>query len=200
MTALAEDTRPLRTLAARRNGKPITNVHALVALYLLTDWLRLRREGTEAGPGWFEHHGVLTGICRENRGVSFTLLRIGRCLQCNEPLPPGASGDHIVSREAGGPDGAQNYMPLCGPCNASKGKHDLLWWWAAKKGRSALELPVEALTAYARLTWALYLRTGRDRKPVEPALQHAIRELLDELPSDRHRTAMWSKVRAVAGS
>jgi hypothetical protein len=182
------------------NGRPITNVHGLVALYLLTDWIRLRREGTQAGAGWFLRHGVLAGICRENRGVTFALLRIGACLQCGEELPLTSSGDHIVARDAGGPDGAQNYMPLCKGCNSSKGNNDLLWWWTARKGRSVLELPVEALTAYARLTWAQYLRTGRDRKPIEPGLAHAVCELLDELPTNEHRKAVWDKMRWVAGA
>ncbi len=189
---------PLRALL-RKSGKPASNLWGLLCLYLLTDWLWLARNRNEFGPSWFRSQGLMTGICRENRGILFALIRRETCLCCEALLTPNSTGDHIVSRDAGGPDGAQNYMPLCRSCNSSKGSNDLLHWWIVKKQRSVLELPAEVLTAYARLTYALYLRTGREGKPIEPALGHAVKELLDQLPTSAHRRAVWERVAWVAG-
>ena len=190
----------LRTLPPRRSGKPYPNLWGLLALYLLTDWRRMAEQGNGFGrPGWFRRQGLVPGIVRENRGVSFRLIRREDCLACGKSLSPTSSGDHVVSRDAGGPDGAQNYMPLCGNCNSSKGKLDLLHWWIVKRDHSVLELPVEVLTAYARLTFEQYVRTGKDGKPIEPALEHAVSELLDGLPTPTHRHAMWERVAWVAG-
>jgi hypothetical protein len=53
-----------------------------------------------------------------------------RCDYC------GGSGslaiDHLIPRAAGGTDDGHNLVRACRPCNSSKGKRDLLAWYAIR--------------------------------------------------------------------
>jgi len=91
-------------------------------------------------------------LLRSNRRV--TLRMVGQpCIRCGGALSSNSTGDHIISKAQGGADGAENYLPLCGRCNSSKGTKDLLTWWVSFLGRSPADLSDDVLCAYARLLY-----------------------------------------------
>lgn len=161
----------------------VINRQALIRLNAMQSWRRLPtpQDGRPYGPGWFRTRDWVKGLESENRRVSMRLSRMGTCIFCGAQLPAGSTGDHIVPLSKGGPQGAQNYLPLCRNDNSSKGDRDLLEWWQSK-GRSVAELPDDVICAYARLMWQLY-------KP---------QRLLDDRASDYLRTAVESMVAALA--
>lgn len=168
----------------------------LLALYALQTAMR-----HAATPGSIANHrdGYLAGIRRENRSNSFRLFVHGvfiGCLGCGKRIPSDSQGDHLLPLAAGGPEGAQNYVPLCGRCNSSKCARDFLEWWGSH-GRSATELTADVLTAYARLWFQKRERDGTLEHPAPPALRNAVRELLDALPTDDHRRAVWRTVASI---
>ncbi len=98
-------------MSARRDP---TNAEALMALYALQQSTRY-----PATPDSVASRnsivGYRNGIRRENRKNSFRLYVHGvfkGCLECGKPIPSDSTGDHLLPRSAGGPEGAQNYVPL----------------------------------------------------------------------------------------
>ncbi len=107
--------------AGTESAASLSAQQGFVAGYLLQDILRLREQGHRASPAWIKRHGVLVGLVGDNRKLALRLARRSRCLACAVELPSGSTGDHVIALAAGGPAGAENYLPLCGRCNASKG-------------------------------------------------------------------------------
>jgi 5-methylcytosine-specific restriction endonuclease McrA len=196
MTVTAATNGQLRPAPLRQSGKPITNLQALLALYLLVDWCRHQEDGRRP-PDFFKTWGVMTGIARENRGVTIRLAR-GPCVGCGEQPAEDSTGDHIVPVSSGGPYGATNYMPMCKRCNSRKGTKDLLHWWLAVEHRDVFELPYDVLTAYASLMYARVLSMRTEHRDVEPALGAAVAELLEQL-SRQERRDLRDRVRAITG-
>lgn len=173
---------------------------ALVATYLLQDWLRLRQQtGESYGPSWFARHGVLVGISSvEARKSAIRLVLSGECVGCGEPVPLGSDGDHLLPLAGGGSWGLENYIPLCARCNSSKGDRDFLAWWR-KRGGLAQDIPPDVLLAYARLSFRHHVRLGTTGRPAAQPLATAVSELMELLPSDLHREAVRRRVSWVTG-
>ena len=171
---------------------------SLLALYCLQDVMRLAAQGRHVPATWIKRHGLLVGITGDNRKNILRLARTQHCLACRERLPEGSTGDHIIALASGGPAGAENYLPLCGRCNASKGKRDLLDWWHAK-GRSATELPPDVLCAYARLAFAQHRRLGTLGEPASAALSYAIGELVGALLDPEQEWMLRQRVSWITG-
>jgi len=93
------------------------------------------------------------GLQQESRGPVLRLAKLGTCVFCNTPVGNGV-GDHIIPLSRGGPNSAENFMPLCKRCNSSKGTKDLIEWWISK-GRHIRELNLDALVIYLRLRYRL---------------------------------------------
>jgi HNH endonuclease len=119
-------------------------------------------------------------------------------MRCGNQLAPTSTGDHIIPLVEGGAPGIENYAPLCQPCNSSKHKRDLLEWWQAK-GHSFLQLPLDVLTAYARLHFDRAQQRGLLQEPTPPATAAMVVELSAALPSDAHRYQLWQRVQYVTG-
>jgi len=165
-----------------------TNAETLMALYTMQQALCYpANAGSVCSVNSIK--GCAAGIRRENRSTSFRLYVYGQehgCLQCGKPLAVDSTGDHLLALHAGGPDGAQNYVPLCGRCNSSKGAREFFSWWG-KKGRRVDELPVDVLCAYARLWWRKHEQDGTLDQPAPEALIAAVINLRDgfSLPMQR---------------
>jgi len=185
----AAGTEPAASLSAQQG---------FVAGYLLQDILRLREQGHRASPAWIKRHGLLVGLVGDNRKLALRLARRSRCLACAVELPSGSTGDHVIALAAGGPAGAENFLPLCGRCNASKGTSDFLVWWR-QKGRSALELGPDALCSYIRLAFAHQRRLGSLNDPAAAALAETIAELRDELLDEEQDSMTRQRVSWMTG-
>lgn len=138
--------------------------------------------------------GCHNGIRRENRSNSFRLYERGQnkgCLLCGKPMAKGSTGDHLLALHSGGPEGAQNYIPLCGRCNSSKGKTEFFAWWQ-RKGKSATNLPADLLCAYARLWWQKYEAEDMLDMQASPALVQAVLEIRGTFPIEQQ----WAVYRA----
>jgi hypothetical protein len=133
-----------------------------------------------------------------NRRVVIRLIQFGRCLGCEREMAESSTGDHLVAIANGGGAGIDNYVPLCGRCNSSKGTRDFIAWWL-QRGKRIGELPPDVLTAYCRLTFQNERRLGALTKPAPTALVRAVEELADEL-SLAHRDALRARVAAIVGS
>ena len=177
-------------------GSPApSNSQCLLALYAIQQYQCIRGG---ASAGYIERNAdtFLAGIQRENRSVSFRLYVHGvfnGCLGCGRLLPPDSEGDHLLARNNGGPEGAQNYLPLCGKCNSSKGACDFLEWWAGQ-GRSAAELSADVVCAYARVAWRWHSENGTLNDPADDIVRRAVRRLLSTLPSVEHQRAVHRAV------
>lgn len=170
----------------------MTNRCALIRLHALEAWRRLplAGDGRPYGPGFFATRDWEGTLARgENRRVSLRLAALGECLGCQTPMAPGSTGDHLVPKAEGGPDGAQNYLPLCRSCNSSKGKRDLLEWWVAA-GKAPVTLTPDALCAYTRLRFKQCEAAGTLDDPARPALVAVVEGLAQDLPP-RHREAVF---------
>src|SRR5215468_5032030 len=105
------------------------NIEALIILHASQTLLRIRSaDGNFYGPRFFKTRDWIGGLSGSNRRVSLRLAKLP-CVRCGLALAPNSTGDHIIPLSQGGPAGAQNYLPLCRSCNASKGAKDLLTWW-----------------------------------------------------------------------
>jgi len=165
---------------------------ALVWLHATQGFLRLPRakDGRPYAPGYFARRNwVETLDVSENRRVSIRLSRHTECVACGQAMNASSTGDHIIPRSKDGPRGAQNYLPLCGNCNPSKGTRDLIEWWHGR-GRSVRELPLDVVVAYARLTWQWHRDRGTLISAAPAWLAAAASSYLDSLPSDAHRSAV----------
>ncbi len=128
----------------------VSKLQALAMLTALQSYRRLTPK--KYGPGFFRRCDWVGLLAAKNRKVSLRLARVESCLRCGGPLPLDSAGDHIISTERGGEQGAGNFMPLCKSCNSSKGwKKDLLDWWMAD--RSILDLHRDVLCSYVRLEY-----------------------------------------------
>jgi len=194
----AAETPPTSQLVTGNGKRALRIGESLVALYMLTDWHRVSERGTPPQPGWFARCGVVAGILSSNRAVIIRLLAAGTCVYCPAPPSADSTGDHLVSLDQGGQDGLENYVPCCRNCNASKGTRDLLDWWHTKD-RPVTDLPLDVLTAYARLTFAHHVRLHTLGQPASPALIATVRQLVTALPSNQHRWALRLRVDGVVG-
>jgi len=161
----------------------MTNLEALIILHAVQTILRIRpADGGFYGPGFFRKRDWAGNLAGENRRVSLRLAK-SPCIRCGVALSAGSTGDHIIPLSAGGPPGAQNYLPLCRSCNASKGKKDLLVWWH-DSGRSAGELAHDVICAYARLMFGAL--NGNHHSLAPEYLERAAQQLLASLPTSKH--------------
>jgi hypothetical protein len=164
---------------------------ALVWLHATQTFLRLpvAPSGRPYRPAYFTKRDWLGALAWENRRVSIRLSRCSACIGCGNNLPADSTGDHIVPISRGGPQGAQNYLPLCRSCNSRKGSRDLFDWWHRQK-RGVYELPADVIVAYARLTFCWYRDRGQLDNEAPPFLAESAMHYLDSLPSSAHRAAV----------
>lgn len=149
------------------------------------------RSGKTYGPGFFGRRDFRGTLSHENRRVAIDLISAGVCLACDDVVPPSSTGDHIIPKTHGGPDGAQNYAPLCPSHNSSKGAKDFMDWWYSM-GRRSTELPIRFLIAYARLKYQQCLSEGTLQAQAPASLHDAVADLLASLPTQAHRAAVSS--------
>jgi hypothetical protein len=176
----------------------MTNQQALVALYLLADFKRVRENGHVCSADWFWTQGVVIGLMTEPRRVAARLVRRDRCIACDELLAADSTGDHVIARDNGGPPGLGNYVPLCKRCNSSKGTRDLLQWWR-QRGRGATDLPPDVLTVYARLMFRQHADRETHNAPAPVHLSEAVQGLLGLLPTPEHERTLRRRVGTVTG-
>ncbi len=118
----------------------------------------------------------------ESRRTIQRLIRSGVCCACGIPVDELASGDHVVPTTAGGHSGIENFLPMCVPCNASKGKRDLLVW-TASKDRTLRQLGPDAIIIYIRNVRPIIEANGELDLPAETYLITLLAEFADTLPS-----------------
>lgn len=88
-----------------------------------TDWMiraklfRGLREGSMRMGGLFDDERL-------------QLIAAPRCAYCGEE--GSLAIDHLIPRAAGGKDDGHNLVRACRPCNSSKGKRDLMDWYASR--------------------------------------------------------------------
>jgi hypothetical protein len=168
----------------------MTNADALVQLHAVQSFLRLPldEEGRPYGPGFFRRRNWIAGLEAENRRVTLRLAGKRACAFCGGPLSGSSTGDHLIPVADGGPVGAQNYLPLCRSCNASKGKRDFLDWLA---GRSfdVRRLDLDALCAYARLKYHWLKAKGALADVPAAGLRATLETLRAQLPAG-HQVAL----------
>ena len=183
---------------AAGNVPAATVLQGLLALYVLQDVARLAEQGARPSPDWIARHGLVPGITNSNRKGVMRLIRRPDCLSCENKLSDGSTGDHIIAVAAGGPAGVENYIPLCGRCNSSKGTRDLLAWWRLR-GRPVSLLPPDALCAYARLSFAHHQRLGTLNSPAAAALVQAVEELTRALLDPDQERMLRRRVTWISG-
>ncbi|MEM2047605.1 MAG: HNH endonuclease, partial [Candidatus Jordarchaeales archaeon] len=110
----------------------------------------------------------------ESRKTVLRLAKMNTCVACGSRITI-ASGDHIIPLSKGGPQSAENFMPLCKRCNSSKGNRDLLEWWLSL-GRHIKDLNPDVLTIYLRLAFRL------KAYPPPGVLVEAVRQAGETLP------------------
>ena len=180
---------------------PLSWAQALVGLYLLANFRYASDDarGKTPAPCFFTHQGVLAGLTAgTTRRVALRLARRTGCLACGKELRPGSTGDHIIPVSAGGPQGLENYIPLCASHNASKGTKDLLEFWRYI-GRPACELPADALIAYSRLMFVRVRDRDLLRANASPEAYEVVEELFQRLPSEDHKRDWWLRVCHMTG-
>jgi hypothetical protein len=170
----------------------------LEALLILFGWQTFRHiprapDGSAYGPAIFQNQNFLGGLKTESRRASLRLCRQMNCIRCDARLSEDSKGDHIIPSALGGPNGAHNYLPLCGACNSRKGIKDLLVWWRAE-GESIDDLPLDVVCAYSRLMFQWL--GDRVREPAPAYLERAAAELLASLPSPAHSSALVERAHA----
>lgn len=150
--------------------------------------LGLAKDGSPYGPGFFHKRDWVGTLAKENRRVSIRLSRMGQCIGCCADVDTDSTGDHLVPLKMGGPIGAQNYIPLCRPCNASKGARDFIDWWLSK-GRNVADLPNDVIIAYCRLMYRACAERGLLDQTASPHLVGALEQTSSTL-SERHQAAL----------
>jgi hypothetical protein len=168
---------------------------SLAALHAMQTFRRLplAKDGKPYGPGFFAKRDWEGALVWPNRRVALRLGRLGKCIRCATPVGD-LSGDHIIPTSKGGPLGAENYMPLCRSCNASKGDRDLLDWWY-KSDRWATELPDDVIIAYCRLMFVLCQGQQRLDDPATPSMIRACDDFARAMPDERYYGAVQQVVR-----
>lgn len=93
---------------------------------------------------------------KEDRGI---------CTYCNQEAK--TTFDHIIPRDAGGPDDISNMVPACQSCNSSKSNKNLLDW------HHEHEIPVDrvVLGKYLKHQWTEFEEAGVLDEPMPDALQ-----------------------------
>lgn len=165
----------------------MTNLQALIELHAIQSF---RRTPKPYGPGFFAGKPWLdSGLKSPNRKTTIRLMRFGHCYGCGSTdLALGGVGDHIIPTKVGGVNGAENFAPLCQPCNSSKGAKDLLEWWLSKN-RAIASLNPDVIVAYSRLMYRhLEARELLDEQ-ANPSTIAAIRDYEGSLPSPAHISA-----------
>lgn len=158
---------------------------ALIAIYAIQEWKRAKTlDGGYYAVGFFKNRATTweNSIKRENRRVSLRLAKLP-CIVCDEELSPNSTGDHIIPRSKGGPEGATNYLPLCKSHNSSKGARDLFEWWQ-KQGRTGRELTADVLCSYARLYFAWCEERHLLDWPAPEALRGGLIDIIESMPYD----------------
>ena len=117
----------------------------------------------------------------DNRRVIIRLIRSWTCCCCGERLPENSTGDHILARANGGTDSLSNFLPLCPPCNSSKGSKDLLVWWRSA-GRKLNSLSVDVICAYARIRFKFLHDAKLLDEPADPLAVALVDEAIQCLP------------------
>lgn len=170
-------------------------VEALVALHAAQTFLRLPlpADGRPYGPGYFYGRQWRPALSQENRRVSLRLARSSSCIACGGALTAQSTGDHIIPTSRGGPQGAQNYLPLCRSCNSSKSDTDLFTWWR-QKGRLFIDLDRDVVCAYVRLRYQSSTSEQLEGE-ADSVVVEAVAELLSALPSSRHQDAVLACAR-----
>ncbi len=168
----------------------MTSGDALVQLHAVQSFLRLplASDGRSYGPGFFAARDWLKGLESENRRVTLRLASRKTCAVCNAVLSGSSTGDHLIPRSQGGPVGAQNFLPLCRFCNASKGNRDFLEW-LIEKACDVRTLDLDTVCAYARLKYVWLKERGRLGDDPHPALQQTLAALRAQLP-EGHQDAL----------
>lgn len=171
---------------------PLTRRQALIGLYALQAWERIGKTkfGGDYAPRWFanQREGFLRGLANEDRKGTIMMIRKGACIVCDESLPFRSSGDHLIALAVGGRQSVMNFLPLCPPCNSSKGKRDLADWWV-KKGFPIERLVPRPLCLYCRANWQLQSSAWLE-EPAPAYLLTLLTQIAARLPSDQHREAL----------
>jgi hypothetical protein len=175
---------------AQDKASAMTSGDAPVRLHAVQSFLRLPlpADGKPYGPGFFRGRDWRRGLGSENRRVTLRLAGQRTCAVCRAALSGSSTGDHIIPLADVGPVGAQNFLPLCRSCNASKGTRDLLDWMAAKS-LDVRTVDLDILCAYARLKYAWLKDRGRLDETPSLGLRDALTTLRSQLP-ECHRPAL----------
>lgn len=169
---------------------------ALIALRAWSHWHRI----ISGQPKYLPGQGMLErgfkiapeSLKEESRKTVIRLARLGRCIACGTEVGA-SSGDHIIPLSRGGPQSAENFMPLCKKCNSSKGDKDLLEWWV-NYGRRIEDLNHDALDIYLRLRYRLADKEELD-SPAPWYLCEALKQAEEVLPSNGLRVLWQLKLR-----
>ncbi|MEM0116858.1 MAG: HNH endonuclease [Conexivisphaerales archaeon] len=87
-----------------------------------------------------------------------TIDRGKSCVYCNSAKE--IHFDHIIPLSKGGPDTADNMVPVCSSCNSSKGDKDLYDWWVHYKGKDKDSLPRVVAGRYLKLMYDIHSEFG----------------------------------------
>ena len=178
-----------------KNGVRLTNYGSLLSFAAAQMWMRSPCDphGQPYDPGYFTNPKRLEGfektLKRSGRTVLLRLANLHRCYSCDEPVNPLADGDHVIPKCEGGPDGIQNFAPMCPYCNSRKGKFDLMYWWWAKKGKTLLDLNPDVIVVYVRGKYTQLLERGTLEEQPDAATELLLGHFATTLPTLAHRDA-----------
>ena len=157
---------------------------ALVFLKAWSHWFYVVKKDPKYYPAlslfWRELKSAEDHLRVQSRKTVLRLANLRRCIFCGAEVSLG-SGDHIIPVSRGGPNSAENFMPLCKRCNSSKGNKDLLEWWFSK-GRKLRELNLDVLVIYLRFQYRIAEKEVKLDEPPSPNIFKAVREAMIELP------------------
>ena len=166
---------------------------ALVFLKAWSHWFYVVKKDPKYYPAlslfWRELKSAEEHLRVQSRKTVLRLANLRRCIFCGVEVSSG-SGDHIIPVSRGGPNSAENFMPLCRRCNSSKGNKDLLEWWFSK-GRKLRELNLDTLVIYLHFQYRI-AEEGRLDEPIPPNIFKAIREAMIELPEQLRKKMLFS--------
>jgi hypothetical protein len=104
----------------------------------------------------------MSDIVREDRIMVIEGMK--QCAYCD--ATEGLTWDHLIPRNAGGPDTISNHVPACKTCNSSKGDKDVVDWYRSRKGTN---IPRLVWGKYLKLQMDLWQSQGRLDLPLEKA-------------------------------
>jgi hypothetical protein len=167
----------------------LTLRQGLAVLYHLQQWEAIHATRTEpyaAGLFYRQTVPVLHGLANTAPSTALKHFNTRQCYVCESPT---VTIDHLLATAAGGPDTMQNYGLLCGRHNSSKGRKDLLTWWATQ-AFPAHQLPRAVLCLYTRILWQT-LPDAMLRELAPPAVTDFIQARAAALPSPGHLEALY---------